>query len=132
MNTEMANRDRQATSVQPRREQSMRTVVPAVHVNESADGYVLVAALPGTDDSRLHVTVEDRTLTIEAEADTGMREGYRLVREEFPPVRYRAVFELPERVDTKAIDAKLRNGMLRLVLPAREEVKPRRIEVKAA
>jgi len=50
---------------------------------------------------------------------------------ELPEARYRAAFDLPDHVDTAGIKAATKNGLLVLTLPKREEVKPRRIAVKA-
>ena len=44
--------------------------------------------------------------------------------------RYRRSFELSSELDTTAVDANLKNGVLTLRLPKLERAKPRRIEVK--
>jgi len=43
---------------------------------------------------------------------------------------FKRVVGLPEEVDSSRIEASYRDGVLRVVLPKRESVKPRRIEVK--
>ena len=46
--------------------------------------------------------------------------------------RFERAFTLPEEVDANHVQATYRHGMLELVLPLAEEVKPHRIAVKAA
>ncbi len=117
--------------VEPRTDN--RTLVhPVVDVNETDDGYAMTAALPGVDESALTLSVENRTLTIDATNVVAVPEGHRPVRREFGPVRFRRVFELPDHVDPSGITASLKQGMLTVTLPKRDEVKPRRIKVKAA
>jgi len=106
-------------------------VVPSVDVREDGDGYTIQVALPGVAEDAVHLTIEDRTLLLEADNDVAVPEGYTVVRREIPELRYRAVFELPDRVDAGAIRSQIKNGMLSVVLPKREEVKPRRIAVTA-
>ena len=43
---------------------------------------------------------------------------------------FKRVVGLPEEVDSSRIEASYRDGVLRVVVPKRESMKPRRIEVK--
>ena len=106
--------------------------VPEGVINETDNGYTLSVALPGMEERLVEIGVKARTLAIEAERAETRHEGYQLVREESPAARYRAVYELPERVDSAHIKASLRNGILSVTLPKREEAKPRRIAIDAA
>lgn len=106
-------------------------VTPRTWLNESVDDYTLHVDLPGVGDGELHLDLADRTLTLRAEPAEVAHPEHRMVRQEFPPVRYQTSFELPERIDTAAIRANLDKGVLKLTLPKREEVKPRRIAVTA-
>ncbi len=109
-----------------------REVAPSVTLEEIQDGYIMRVGLPGVDESDLHLTVEDRTLSIEADTRYETPQGYRLIREECPPVRYKGVYEIPDLVKADGINAKLSSdGVLRIELPKREEVKPRKIAVSA-
>lgn len=104
-------------------------VVPVVDVREDTEGYTLTLDLPGVPEGAVQLTVEDRTLMLDAENDVGVPEGYQVLRREIPALHYRAVFELPDRVDIGAVKSTLRNGVLTVTLPKREEVKPRRVPV---
>ena len=106
-------------------------VTPATRVGESADALTVTVELPGVSENEIELTVEHRTLTVLAENTVQSFKDYTLMLTEIPEVRYRASFELPERVDTAGIKAASRNGLLILTLPKREEVKPRRIAIAA-
>ena len=106
-------------------------VVPVNRVSESAEDFTLTVELPGVSEKEIDLTLERRTLTITAENTAQSFKGYTLMLTEIPEVRYRAAFELPERVDTAGIKAANRSGLLILTLPKREEVKPRRIAITA-
>lgn len=111
------------------REQPRRDVVPAAFAEETPDGFELRIELPGVSESDLDLTIEDRTLAVQAQNSCDPPAGFRTVREECPAVRYRGVYEIPELVDTSSIKAALKDGMLKVVLPKREEVKPRKIAI---
>ena len=61
------------------------------------------------------------TLTIRAEepGDNGERS-----------LRYEQSFTIPQFLDTEKLSASHRHGMLRLTLPLKESVKPRRIQIE--
>ena len=113
-------------------EKNRQRVTPAVEITEDSNGYVLTAQLPGVAEEAVHLTVEDRTLVLEADNQVAAPEGFKVLRREIAERHYRAAFELPERVDTVKITSALRNGVLTVTLPKREEVKPRRIAVQVA
>lgn len=104
-------------------------VVPVVDVREDNEGYTLTAELPGVTEQAIQLTIEDRTLMLDAENEVSTPEGYTVIRREVQPLRYHAVFELPDRVKLDDIKSTLRNGVLTIALPKREEVKPRRVAV---
>ena len=106
-------------------------VVPVTRVSENAEDFTLTVELPGVSEKEIDLTLERRTLTITAENTAQSFKDYTLMLTEIPEVRYRAAFELPERVDTAGIKAANRSGLLILTLPKREEVKPRRIAITA-
>ena len=106
-------------------------VTPVSRVDESDEAFTLTVELPGVSEKEISLTLEDRTLSVTAENAVERFKDHTLVLTEIPEVRYRAAFELPERVDTANLKAATRNGLLVLTLPKREEVKPRRIAITA-
>ena len=106
--------------------------MPAVDVYEDAKGdVVLKAELPAVKRDDIKLSMEDLTLTIEAErhVDTEVqRERYHRIERGYGA--FRRSFALPATVDTSRIEASYQDGLLTIRLPRREESKPRQIEVK--
>lgn len=129
----------------------------AVDVREEADTLVVEADLPGFDKSQIDVRVESGLLTIEADrsqvapatelgpegdaeqgpaSDADSSEVPAQVEAATRPhIRERATrvsrrFRLPKAYDTAHVEAALEHGVLTLRLPKREDVKPRRIEIR--
>ena len=108
------------------------TLLPPVDIVEDANGITVTADLPGVEPDDLAIRVEGRSLTIEAPLRLGEAESLAFVYSEVRANRYRRSFELSAELDTGAIQADLRDGVLQLRLPKMERAKPRRIEVRAA
>lgn len=104
--------------------------MPAVDIYEDGDSIMLDANLPGVEANGLEVTIDDGSLTIQGAAKSERPAGLRLVRWEYEPGLFRRSFELSDRIDVNAIKARFKNGTLHVELPKREELKPRRIQVK--
>jgi len=103
-------------------------VTPLANVLESKDGYVLEAEMPGVNKEGLEITVENDELTVVGRRATVENRG-RQVHRESRAFDYRRVFELDASIDTTKITAKLDQGVLTLLLPKAEAVKPRKIAV---
>ena len=104
---------------------------PAVDVIESDDAYVVRASLPGLKAEDIDVNIEDDVLTIKAERSEEheeTEESYLLRERSFGS--YHRAIRLPDSVEAENVEAEVRDGILTLTLPKREEVKPRQIEVK--
>jgi HSP20 family protein len=105
-------------------------LVPPVDIVEDAAGITLLADLPGVDRKDLSIGVDGRTLTIEAPLGLGEANALVSLHAEVRANRYRRSFELSGELDTNAIDAGLKDGVLTLRIPKLERAKPRRIEVR--
>ncbi|MFP6557081.1 Hsp20/alpha crystallin family protein [Paraburkholderia sp. B3] len=104
-------------------------VAPAVDVFEDSRGITLYADLPGVPREKLDVRVQDGSLNIEAEAVIPTPSGLRLQHGEVLHPHFWRAFTLSPDFDASRIDAQLRDGVLKLTVPRREEAKSRRIEV---
>ena len=105
------------------------TLLPAVDIYETDDGAVLVADLPGCDDGRVGLSVEDGVLTVRGRATAAEPEGLELSSAEYRAGTYERTFTLSELVDPDHIAATVKDGVLRLRLPRTEAAKPKRIAV---
>jgi len=109
---------------------SQAFVVPPADIFEDEQGITLLADLPGVTKESLGLRVEADNLFIEANAVVKGPEGMQtLYGEAYVPI-YRRQFRLSRELDSSRIDAQLKDGVLRLVIPKAEEAKPRRIKVR--
>jgi HSP20 family protein len=106
---------------------------PAVDIKEEPDKFVLEADLPGVKPEEIDVNMEDGVLTIRGERKTEAKtkkEDYKRV-ERTSGSFYRR-FSLPDTANPDAISAKSNLGVLEIVIPKREAVQPKRINVTSA
>ena len=101
-----------------------------VDVFEDKDGITLIADLPGVTAEQLNVQVDKETLLIEARAEVAMPSGLEALHAEVRSKAYRRSFALSGELDPDRIEARLKDGVLRLHIPKRSEVRPRKIEVR--
>ena len=106
----------------------IRVVQPRVDVLENEKAIVLLADLPGTDESSVEITLENNVLTIRGKMAWSPPEGYEPRFTEFQPRTYERSFRLTKQVNVEGIEASVKNGLLRLRLPKAEGL--RRIAVK--
>lgn len=124
----------QATAVHVQRNEQthdLPVLTPATDIHESDQEIAVVADLPGVRQDQIEVTLENRVLTISARSAVEEPAGKELVYREFGPAEYRRSFTLTGDVDRNGITARIKNGVLRLVLPKAAEAQPRRIAVQA-
>ncbi|BBQ02684.1 heat-shock protein (plasmid) [Burkholderia sp. SFA1] len=106
------------------------TVMPAVDIVENAHAITLWADLPGLSRERLEIKVHDGALSIEGEAILPVSQELRLSHAEVRVPYFSRRFSVSDDFDTTKIDALLKDGVLKLAIPRREEAKPRKIEVR--
>ena len=103
--------------------------VPRVDVRENAEAFIVVADLPGVDEKSVEATVQKRVLTIEGWTQLEKPHGGEELGREFGAGRFRRDFTLPDAVDPERIQARVKNGVLTVAIPKKEEVKARKIQV---
>jgi len=110
---------------------SERGWMPAVNIFEDEDSIEVVAELPGMEEKDIEVKVENNVLmltgekTLEREENNG---SYHLI--ESRRGSFARSFSLPGTVDQEKIEANYEKGVLKLMLPKKEETKPKSINVK--
>ncbi|MGB0498436.1 MAG: Hsp20/alpha crystallin family protein [Rubricella sp.] len=110
-----------------------QSVFPAVNVWQGDDAVALTAELPGIDPSDIDISVKDNVLTISGERKAPeMPEAARWHRNERRYGRFTRAIRLPFAASDDKVEARLTNGVLRIVVGRPDEDKPRKIEIKAA
>jgi len=106
--------------------------VPDTDILEDADNLYLVSDMPGVDEKSVDVTIEKNLLTVRGRVETKEPENHRPAIREYPIGDFERSFTLSTEINRDGIQARMNNGVLELVLPKAETVKPRRIEVQSA
>ena len=112
-------------------ENSMNTagVIFPIDVKEDKDGYVITALLPGVKAEELDIQVVDETVTIQGELKNERDEKAQYLLVERPSGRFSRVLTLPTQLDPDKAEARVENGVLTLLAPKAETVRPRTIKV---
>lgn len=104
---------------------------PSVDIFENKDEIVLEAELPGINREDFELTIENNVLTLRGERRFEKKDeadNYHRVERAYGS--FTRSFTLPQTVSAENAAAEYKNGVLRVVLRKREEVKARRIEIK--
>lgn len=129
--TETTEMTRTRSSELSERSEMRKVYVPKVDIIETGDDIVLLADMPGVDENSVDITLEQNVLTINGYVQAQMGDGYKLAYAEYTPGNYQRTFNLADGVDQENIEAIMKNGVLRLVLPKSAAVKARKIAVKS-
>ncbi len=102
-------------------------------VIENDDEFIVKADVAGIDPEDIEITYTDNNLSIKGEMiderEEKEEEGQYHLRERRYGTFSRTI-SMPGSVDVNNIQAETVNGVLKIHLPKKEEVKPRRIEIK--
>ena len=94
---------------------------PSFQVNTTDDGWRVDVPLPGIDPKDVSLEVAGNNLTIRAETPSEGGDN--------SAARYEQTLIVPQFLDLEKLTASHRHGMLRLTLPLKESVKPRRVQI---
>lgn len=103
---------------------------PSVDIFEDAEGITLIADMAGVSRDRLNLHVENNALTIDGEMHIDMPQGIEALYADVRSTRYQRSFTLSRELDSDAISANLKDGVLNVHIPKREEARRRKIEVQ--
>jgi len=125
--------NQQASAVaEPEQTRNRKIYSPRVDIFEKEGAIVLLADMPGTDEKDINISLGKNILTITGKVDVEPRTDSRLAYAEYGVGDYSRSFSIPDDIDRHKIEAKIKSGVLSLVLPKAEPEKARRIEIKAA
>lgn len=104
------------------------TTLPAVNIQESKDDFLVSMAVPGMTKKDFKIDLNDNVLTISSEKKEEKRsEEVNFTRQEYSYQAFSRSFTLPKDVvNDEKISAKYENGELKILIPKKEEAKPKK------
>ena len=114
---------------------------PALNVGSTPEAVEVYAFVAGLEPAALDVTVVEGLLTISGTRASTLPDGGRAagsaaagqaavhINERFAG-DFRRAITLPDDADVEAVEAKFRDGVVRITIPRRASARPRRIEVQ--
>jgi HSP20 family protein len=110
---------------------SMTSWSPSTDIYETKDEYVFKLEVPGMTKDNIEIEFKDDTVIIKGEK----KEETEVKKEDYHRVErtcgsFSRSFNLPKNVDEKRIDASMKDGILELRIPKKEEAKAKAIPIK--
>jgi HSP20 family protein len=131
MNDVTQRKQKNAPARAEKEQRSEMVLRPTGDIFEKADGITILLDMPGVSKERLEIHTDHNSLTVEGEIEIEMPKETESLYADVRCTRYRRSFSLSgEQLDTESVDANLKDGVLRIHIPRRAEMRPRRIEVK--
>jgi HSP20 family protein len=111
----------------------MNFSIPPVNIYETHDAYQLELVAPGLKKDAFKISLEKGVLGISYEQkQEAENKEFKTHRKEFRTNSFKRSFTVDDKVNTDGIQAKYEDGVLKLYLPKKEEVKvmPKEITVE--
>ena len=105
---------------------------PAIELTEKNNEFLLTVAVPGVDTKDLQVEATDEDIVIQAEIRHEHPEGEGVHSCEFQCGSMFRTIHFPKKIETEAIKAEFKNGILKIQAPASKDPVARKIEISAA
>jgi HSP20 family protein len=102
---------------------------PRTNLYDSGDRFQVIAEVPGLSKDELNIRMQGNYLEISGTRNSDAPKGYKAHRVEREISSFTRSFTLPADVDADKIEAVLKDGLLTLVLPKAEAVKPKQITI---
>ncbi len=101
-----------------------RFTVPAINIIENEDNFKVELAAPGLKKDNFKIEVDNNKLTISSEVSSEkINSNVNFTRKEFDFSSFTRTFALSDNINTDAIKASYKNGVLSITLPKKEEKK---------
>lgn len=102
-----------------------------VNIKENETGYLLEVIAPAFEKNDFQIKLDDNILTISAErkSEAEVNTKEKQIRKEYSFNDFKRSFTIDEKIDATKIEASYVNGVLRLNLPKKTEVKQKATEI---
>ncbi len=102
-----------------------------IDLKETEDSFILQMEVPGINKEDIIIETQNNILKIYGEKKEEKREEEdNVIYSEIKYGKFERQFRLPDIADADKIDAIYQNGILKIVIPKKEEKKPKKISIK--
>ncbi|MEN6437841.1 MAG: Hsp20/alpha crystallin family protein [Syntrophobacter sp.] len=105
-------------------------VFPPLQVREDGDKICVEAEVPGIKPEDIEISVHGKTLTLSGQRKPEETPNGNYHRRERKWGSFSKAITLPDEVESEKVQAECRDGVLKIVLPKAEHMKPRKIAIK--
>ncbi len=106
------------------------TFLPRTDIYERKDAIIVVTEMPGVSPGGVDVDVDRNELTITGHVDEAALAGHELSYAEYEIGDYQRRFRISGAIDADKIDARMKNGVLQIIVPKSKKAPPQKIGVK--
>ncbi|MBP6989242.1 Hsp20/alpha crystallin family protein [Candidatus Shapirobacteria bacterium] len=105
-----------------------------LNVYEEGDQVIVEAAVPGIPSDKIKVTYEDGVLRISAKSEDKdvEKKGKKIIHQWNKVASFEYTTYLPRPIDSKSLEAKVKDGVITVSAAVAETAKSKEIEVKVA
>jgi len=123
--------EKQVAETEAERTRDQPAFVPRVDIYETDEAITVVADMPGVSEESVDIILEKGVLTINGYVNPEVPEGYSLAHAEYQVGDFVRSFSLSNEINQDAIEATLKDGVLRVTLNKITEAQTKKIAVKA-
>jgi HSP20 family molecular chaperone IbpA len=120
-----------STDTTTERTRDRRVFIPRTDIYETDEDIILIADMPGVGKECVDITLEKNVLTIKGTVEEETTDKYAPSFVEYETGDYERSFNISTYIDRDAIEATMKNGVLRVRLPKAGPAKTQKISVKA-
>jgi len=108
-----------------------RNVSPVLDVVEGAKEFEITCELPGVESKDIDVSISSNILTIKGEKkDSNEEKSGKFFKKQTWYGKFQRTLSLPHTIDSLGIKADLKDGVLKVIVPKKEEAQTKTITVK--
>ncbi len=105
------------------------TVSPIIDIIEVKNDFQIKVYMPGVRKEDIYLKLDDEVLSVFGKMDLNHADEVRFILKEKNYGHYFRKFFITEKIDSTQISAKLDNGLLNIILPKHDRIKPKEISI---
>ena len=107
----------------------LKGAYPKCNILDTESSVEVIAEIPGLTKEDVNIKVENGVMTISGNGKGSYDANARYIRRELKHSSFKRSFELGDTLDTTKITAKFENGILKIIIPKKDEALPKTIDI---